>query len=254
MRLNHRDLECLSGAILALRAHDAGAAPAVLVAAVTAAVPCDYFRVLECARRDAYGSPDAFRIWESDPRITGEMQRGFARFASVHPFVRASRPTGNLDAAIMSDFYSARQFRGTEIGREMYRPIDVGPVMGAGAGTGARLTMITVARHVGGRDFSDRDRLVLSLLRPHIAAAARPGAPLPCGPVSGLTPREAEVAGWMARGKTNAEIAAILGLSPRTAEKHVERVLRKAGAHSRTVASLAFVARRAEYASPASRS
>ncbi|MDE3086967.1 MAG: helix-turn-helix transcriptional regulator, partial [Acidobacteriota bacterium] len=59
----------------------------------------------------------------------------------------------------------------------------------------------------------------------------------------GVTDREAEVLRLVIEGLANKEIAAALGLSPRTVEKHVESLLRKAGARSRT--ELAVSARRA---------
>ncbi|TDC98007.1 LuxR family transcriptional regulator [Nonomuraea deserti] len=49
-----------------------------------------------------------------------------------------------------------------------------------------------------------------------------------------LTPRELEVAGLIARGVRNKEIAARLVISPRTAEGHVEHILSKLGFTSRT--------------------
>jgi DNA-binding CsgD family transcriptional regulator len=54
----------------------------------------------------------------------------------------------------------------------------------------------------------------------------------------GLLPRETEVAGWVAQGKTNPEIAIILQISPRTVEKHMERVLQKLGVENRTAAAV----------------
>jgi len=54
----------------------------------------------------------------------------------------------------------------------------------------------------------------------------------------GLTPREAEVLGWLAQGKTNAEIGTILGARPRTVGKHVERILAKLGVETRTAAAV----------------
>jgi non-specific serine/threonine protein kinase len=55
------------------------------------------------------------------------------------------------------------------------------------------------------------------------------------GPLAdaGLTRRERQVAGLVARGLTNKEIAAELVISPRTAETHVQQVLTKLGFHSR---------------------
>jgi DNA-binding CsgD family transcriptional regulator/tetratricopeptide (TPR) repeat protein len=50
----------------------------------------------------------------------------------------------------------------------------------------------------------------------------------------GVTARESEVLRLVAEGRSNKEIAAVLYLSPRTVEKHVESLLRKTGARSRT--------------------
>ena len=53
----------------------------------------------------------------------------------------------------------------------------------------------------------------------------------------GLTHREVEVLSWVAHGKTNADIAIILAMSPRTVEKHLERVFQKLGVETRTAAA-----------------
>lgn len=59
----------------------------------------------------------------------------------------------------------------------------------------------------------------------------------PPGPASlrglGLTPRQAEVAFWVAHGKTNPEVGLILGASPRTIDKHMERILAQLGLENR---------------------
>jgi DNA-binding CsgD family transcriptional regulator len=52
----------------------------------------------------------------------------------------------------------------------------------------------------------------------------------------GLTPREGEVLGWLSSGKSNRDIAAILGLSPRTVNKHLEQIYAKLGIENRTAA------------------
>ncbi len=51
-----------------------------------------------------------------------------------------------------------------------------------------------------------------------------------------LTRREREVLHWLARGKSNAEIAAILGIKPATVGKHLERIYPKLGVENRTAA------------------
>ncbi len=51
-----------------------------------------------------------------------------------------------------------------------------------------------------------------------------------------LTGREAEVLNWLAGGKTNRDIAEILGMSPRTVNKHLERVYVKLGVENRAAA------------------
>ncbi len=52
-----------------------------------------------------------------------------------------------------------------------------------------------------------------------------------------LTPREAEVLLWIARGKSNRDVAEILDLSPRTVNKHLEQVYAKLGVENRTAAA-----------------
>jgi DNA-binding NarL/FixJ family response regulator len=53
----------------------------------------------------------------------------------------------------------------------------------------------------------------------------------------GLTTREGEVLSWLSKGKTNRDIAQILGLSPRTVDKHLEQVYSKLGVENRTAAA-----------------
>ena len=53
----------------------------------------------------------------------------------------------------------------------------------------------------------------------------------------GLTTREREVLSWLSKGKTNRDIAQILGLSPRTVDKHLEQIYAKLGVENRTAAA-----------------
>jgi DNA-binding response OmpR family regulator/DNA-binding CsgD family transcriptional regulator len=52
-----------------------------------------------------------------------------------------------------------------------------------------------------------------------------------------LTARETEVLSWLAKGKTNRDIAEILGMSPRTVNKHLEHIFEKLGVETRAAAA-----------------
>ena len=54
---------------------------------------------------------------------------------------------------------------------------------------------------------------------------------------TGLTRREAEVLLWVSYGKTNRTVSEILGISPRTVNKHLEQVFRKLGVETRAAAT-----------------
>ena len=95
-----------------------------------------------------------------------------------------------------------------------------------------------------GSEFSDRNRA--EVIRPHLSnrlgvSTAERTRELPADApfdrtAAPLTAREREVLDWVAAGKTNRDIAAILGASPRTIEKHLERVYEKLGVETRTAA------------------
>lgn len=52
-----------------------------------------------------------------------------------------------------------------------------------------------------------------------------------------LTAREAEVLLWISRGKANRDISQILGISPRTVNKHLEQIFEKLGVENRASAA-----------------
>jgi DNA-binding NarL/FixJ family response regulator len=54
----------------------------------------------------------------------------------------------------------------------------------------------------------------------------------------GLTPRAAETLLWLAQGKTNSDIATILGITESTVKKHVQEVFEKTGVETRGAATV----------------
>lgn len=86
---------------------------------------------------------------------------------------------------------------------------------------------------------------VLDLIMPHLHfaffrqlanEAGDESATLAPVPESLLSPREAEVLGWVREGKTNQQIGAALNISPFTVKNHVQKILRKLGVRNRTQA------------------
>jgi DNA-binding CsgD family transcriptional regulator len=57
-----------------------------------------------------------------------------------------------------------------------------------------------------------------------------------------VTEREREILALVAAGKTNAEIAAVLAISPRTVQKHLEHIFQKLGVETRTGAAMRALA------------
>jgi DNA-binding CsgD family transcriptional regulator len=278
-----------------------------------------------------------------------------ARVLAAHidddPFVLYRKRTGTATAVRLSDLTTARAFEQTGLYREFYRPLHLRYSMACALRLGQR-DLAALAVYRSGSDFSERDRLCLDLVRPHLVhlyrsaeamartrrdlalvtrgveaegnaflivgrdgrirrateraerwlthylgPAARPDY-LPAGlqewvqghetargrtgalpPVRrpfvveregwrltvrlvsqspdsillleevatrlnpaaltrlGLSAREAEVLAWAATGKTNPAIAALLYISSRTVQTHLERVYRKLGVQTRTAAA-----------------
>ena len=137
----------------------------------------------------------------------------------------------------LSDLLTRRQRRSLEWDAAVWRPhgIDDALRMWLPARPG-RAISIYVER--SGKNYTLRELALFSLLRPHLirmhtnARARRRFAHR-----KDVTPREAEVLGWIARGKTNNEIARLLVISPHTVRKHVENIFDKLDVRTRTAAA-----------------
>lgn len=76
---------------------------------------------------------------------------------------------------------------------------------------------------------SDAQREYLGLLESHVREMLSPFANTLASPVLNLTPREIQVANMVKNGRTNKEMASLLGVSIRAVEFHRENIRRKLG-------------------------
>ena len=86
-----------------------------------------------------------------------------------------------------------------------------------------------------GPDFSERDRAVLTLLRPHLHQAYL-DAERRRHPVRRLTPRQTELLSLVAAGYTNTQIARRLGVTEGTVRTHLENIYERLDVSNRTAA------------------
>jgi len=92
-------------------------------------------------------------------------------------------------------------------------------------GSGSRKLVVRFTRHPHAGCF-------LLLVDEHI----EDGRPWP---ETHLSPREQEVAEWVGQGKSNEEIAIILGISAHTVKNHLDKIFRKLGVENRCAAAVA---------------
>jgi DNA-binding CsgD family transcriptional regulator len=248
------------------------------------------------------------------------------RLRHEHPVCHYQDVSGDFRALKLSDFLTSRELRRRQIYAEWFRPAHVEHELLVGLDAPLWHTKVFLFARCGGRDFGERDRTVLDLLRPHLAqlyraaearrrlrealalheraqgtvvfldrgdriafasTAARElldryfgrtglrlpeqlgsrlrdprraaaGEPLRVDArdrsllvhfvdgallleershIARLTPREREILDLVAKGRTNAEIAQALWLSPGTVRRHLENVFAKLGVHTRTAAA-----------------
>jgi len=170
----------------------------------------------------------------------------FDRYFFQHPLVREHGRNPGAVTRRINDLLSPGEFQRMPLFNDYYRPIRIDHAMAMPIHVDRSL-LVSFVFNRSKRDFSDRERACMELIRPHLgnlyrltraldsarsAAISLPGygSDLP------LTLREREVMHWLAGGKTDRDIGEILGISPRTVHKHLQRIYEKLGVETRTAA------------------
>jgi DNA-binding CsgD family transcriptional regulator len=240
---SERDLSALAGIISEDRPDvpaDEGLPPSLL-ADLMDQIRCDViaFGGLDSARQETWALqslPDGSQVVVAD---TAPVH--WEHYWHCRPCSYPDR-TGDLRSIVkIADFYSARQWHsiGTRCG--LYRPLGVEHNLMLTLPTtpallpGPARTMRLFFLRGPGPDFSERDRALLTLLRPHLHQAYL-DAERRRHPRPQLTPRQQDLLRLVAAGHTNTQIARRLGLSESTVRTHLENIYRRLQVSSRAAA------------------
>ena len=175
--------------------------------------------------------------------ISLDDQQCFNRLMHEHPLVRYHSQHPDGGAWRISDSMPMQTFKRKEIYGDYYRRIGIDHVVAVPIVSNPRLVMSFVLNRAG-HDFADRECELLSRMQPALANLYRVTSMTARlnreqeSQLSSLTPREREILHWVGAGKSNAQIAAILGLSVRTVQKHLENSYVKLGVENRTAAAM----------------
>jgi DNA-binding CsgD family transcriptional regulator len=178
---------------------------------------------LASGRREVFGLPAG--------ALNAEDRAAFDRYFHEHPLVRFHAYQGGRTTQRISDSLPLEKFRRSALYNDYYRRIRIDHAMALPIYVRDGLLVSFVLNRTR-RDFTDRERALLDLVRPHLAKVYQK-----MSTVNRLTAREAEVLRWVAAGKSDAQIGAILRISARTVQKHLEHAYQKLGVENRTAAA-----------------
>jgi DNA-binding CsgD family transcriptional regulator len=154
-----------------------------------------------------------------------------------HQSLYCSYPTRTGDDRTViarSDFYSTAQWKQTPMYVDVFRDAGVlFELMCPLPSVGGRSRRLMFFRS-GNQDFTEEDRFALALLRPHLAELV--GRRVSTVASSSLTERQQELLSLVAEGRTNAEIAVALHLSPHTVRTHLTNIFERLGVTTRAAA------------------
>jgi DNA-binding CsgD family transcriptional regulator len=169
---------------------------------------------------------------EGDPDLLAVF---FRHYWDCEPCVYPDR-TGDLDSVVqISDFYSARQYRSTGMWAEYFAPFGTAHHMTVCLAGAPGRTLRLAAFRGAGRDFTDRDRTILWLLRPHLYQLYRQRHEARSGGAD-LTQRQRELLRLVAAGHTDRQIARRSGIAESTVRKHLQHAFERLHVNSRAAA------------------
>jgi DNA-binding CsgD family transcriptional regulator len=214
-------------------------------AALRRAIPCDWISLNEVGT-----APGDF--WALvEPPVPAELAEVFGRLMHQNPLLLYMLESRNGTARRLSEMIAPEEYHRLDLYRRVYGVIGLEhQIAFTLPQEPPRMLGVALSRRGPSGDFDDADRDLLNQARPYLIQSYRNAvayerlrgaigveALTAALLAAGLTPREAEVMGLLARGRSNADLAGALGISTRTAEKHVQNAYGKLGAKSRSQAA-----------------
>jgi DNA-binding CsgD family transcriptional regulator len=173
--------------------------------------------------------------------ISAAEREAFDQHFHQHPLVRYHGHEAGRHVHRISDSIAWREFRRGALYADYYRPVGIDHVIALPLyQADGWLASFVLNRR--GRDFSDRELALLDSVREPLARLFARTPLLQQAHRVWSAPREREVLRWVAAGKTDRDVADILGISPRTVHKHLQRVYAQLGVETRTAAVMRALA------------
>lgn len=245
--ISHADLDAFSRACLRLYEEGEGAGDFArrATAAVREVVVADMCCVGELDTRDGALGVSFSQTDAGLPALLEGFRRTMGKYALFNwdEAVNGGRPF------FRGDFFTRRQFRDLDVFVESFSrlgwmdhaavhvPADDGKVVFLGL------------ERSGARDFSERDRCLLTMLQPHLANArkrlrargevrGRERVEPAVFELAGFRSREAEVLMWLIEGKSNVEMARLMHIGVPTVKFHLTAIFNRMGLGNRLAVTL----------------
>jgi DNA-binding CsgD family transcriptional regulator len=223
-----------------------------MLAAIQRNVPSDYVSLNDIG-------PDTERVISvMIPDAPQYLYRAYGEYAFQNPLMLRYMETLDGRPYRFSDVTTAAELHRLDLYQHVYAPMNVEHQMAFTLpATPGRVIAIALSR--ADPDYTDMEREVVERARPFLIQAWRNAvehtalrdelAARPLGPADGdgaavealhargLTERQAEVLALIARGRSNRDAGAILGISDRTVQKHLEHCYRALDLPGRSAAA-----------------
>lgn len=190
---------------------------------------------------------------EDDPERRRRAMQAFARHMHSHPFWQFDPAFFGERALRESDFFTEEEFLALPIAREVLLPCGTRHIMVVVLGHEHYVVAVAGHRRPGKPAFGDEERDRLEGFRPHMLRSYRQAQERTLAKLTpierlrltfpDLTPRQLEVASLIASGKSNEEIAIILGTGIDAVKAHIKAIYGKTDSDSRrAMAAIAHTA------------